>query len=100
MGISDDDLGVRHRLEEELDRTFDAKGFGLVDGGDIGSGTMNVFALVRAQHWGAALPAAVSVLRDLGIDGSAVVAKRDLTDDDSMPVIVWPEGSDGPFRYW
>jgi len=100
MGVSDDDLGLRHRLEQDLDQAFDAKGFGLVDGGDIGSGTMNVFALVRPQHWGAALRTAVGMLGDHGIDKSAVVAKRDLTDDDAMPVIVWPEGSEGPFRYW
>jgi len=55
MGTSDDDFGARHCLEDERDRTFDAEGFGLVDEGDIGSGTMNVFALVRAQHWDAAL---------------------------------------------
>jgi hypothetical protein len=99
MGISDDDLGVRHRLEAELDRAFDAKKIGLVDGGDIGSGTMNVFALVRAGSWNAALLTAVSVLRELSIEKSAVVAQRDLTDDDSEPMIIWPEGSEAPFEY-
>jgi hypothetical protein len=100
MGISTDDLSLRHRLEELLEQALSVDEVGMVDGGDIGSGTMNVFALVTTDRWADALAAAVKVLRELDVDEVAVVARRDLADEDSMPTIVWPDGSTREFTYW
>src|SRR5574342_815991 len=94
MGLGPDDLGdlgVRHRLEEELERAFDEGGIGDVEGGDIGSGTMNVFAIVTAERWTEALAVTLCVLRDMRLDEFALVARCDLSVDGPPPVVVWPE---------
>jgi hypothetical protein len=63
-----------------------------VDSGDIDGGTMNAFALVATKRGADALATAVQVLRELGVNEVAVVAKHDVTDD-STPTIIWPVGS-------
>ena len=68
MSISTDDLSVRHQLEDLLDQALRVADVGMVDGGDIGSGTMNVFALVTTERWVDALAATVTVLREFGVD--------------------------------
>jgi hypothetical protein len=100
MGLRQDDLGIRHRLEEELEAAFTDSGIGVVDGGDIGSGTMNVFALVQSGRWDEAMAAACAVLATMRVSEVAVIARRDITDDESMPSVVWPEGLPPEFRYW
>jgi hypothetical protein len=98
-GIGTEDVLVRHRLEDALDRALTSEGIGEVDGGDIGGGTMNVFAVVESERSARAIAVAVDVLREAGLADLAIVACRELTEDDPMPVIVWPEGQAREFRY-
>jgi len=100
MGISEDDLGVRHRLEDAVNQVLSKHGIGEVDGGDIGSGTMNVFALVDGRYWDKVLTLTVGLLQKFDVKAQAVIARRDITKDDDTPVIVWPEGSKDEFHYW
>ena len=100
MSISTDDLSVRHQLEDLLDQALRAADVGMVDGGDIGSGTMNVFALVPTERWADALAAAITVLREFDVDDVAVIAQCLVSDEDSMPTIAWPDGSVREFTYW
>ncbi|WP_412540990.1 hypothetical protein R8Z50_35355 [Longispora sp. K20-0274] len=99
MGLSQDDLGIRHRLEDTIEVALTGVAVGLVDGGDIGSGTMNVFALVDPARWDEAVTAVRSLLDDANLSEVAVIARRDCTDEESEPRIVWPEGSVQEFQY-
>lgn len=46
-----DDLDLRHQVEDILDQALRSARLGHVDGGDIGSGTINVFAIVEPSAW-------------------------------------------------
>jgi hypothetical protein len=99
MGISNDDLALRHRLEELLQHALKGADLGSVDGGDIGSGNMNVFAFVTPDRWDDAQSVAVEALQTLNVAERAVIARSGSADDE-FPTIVWPAGVTRQFTFW
>ncbi|MBB5872628.1 hypothetical protein F4553_006062 [Allocatelliglobosispora scoriae] len=98
-GRSDDDLELRYQLEEAIDAALTEEDLGELDGGDIGTGTMNVFAYVRPEQWQEALAVVRGVLSELELTEHALIARRNTMDEDAEPEIVWPEGSERDFAY-
>lgn len=86
------DLDDRYLIEEILNECLGWTGNGFCDGGDIGSGTINVFSFVVDPHL-----ACKTIIKELRLnqflDGS-VIAYRDY--DDNYHVL-WPEGHAEPF---
>lgn len=91
-------LDLRHQIENRIHAAL-AGGLGEVDGGDIGSGTINVFAWVDAERWTDAFEQVRSVLTGLEVWDRALVARWS-PDDETYPAVVWPENHPAEFRYW
>jgi len=88
---SDADLERRHKVESLLTNALVSFGYGTVDGGDIGSGKMTVFAFVVDAA--AAAACCVDALREAALlDGVVLVSAP--PDDDGEQVAHWPEGYD------
>lgn len=102
MGLGEDDLhdlDLRNEVGEEIEAALAENDLGEYDGADIGSGTMNLFAYVDPERFGEAVEAVRSILDDRQLLDVAVIARRDATDDESEPVVVWPEDGDLAFSY-
>src|SRR4051794_659330 len=91
---SDDDLARRHRVEELVDDALQASKLGECDGGEIGSGTMNIFLVV--SDVGRAQVLLIRMLGDHGELHDAVIAVS-AGDDEGEAKVIWPEGYDGRF---
>jgi hypothetical protein len=91
------DLDFRHQVEDDLRAALQEHDLGIVDGGDIGSGSVNVFAFVDPDRWEAAWAAVRSKLVDLELLQRAVVARQV---EDSEPEVLWPEDYGQDFRFW
>jgi hypothetical protein len=89
--LDTDDLNVRHLFEQELAEVL--AGVGVVDGGDIGSGTANVFILVPPARWDEAFALVRDHFLNIGLAEDVVIADDDL-------VVHWPTDYDGFFRPW
>jgi len=92
---STQDLELRHRVEDLLDECLGWTGNGHCDGGDIGSGTINIFAFAVDRE--KACEEIISSLRRKHLLEGATIAVRNL--DESYDV-VWPENPEGEFRLW
>lgn len=90
MGTSDN-LEQRYKVEEVLNQCLGWTGLGFCDGGDIGSGTMNVFCFVVDS--GRAIPVVTAELSSIGLLDHATIA---LSSDDHEEV-VWPANFQGKF---
>lgn len=90
---SPDDLDKRHRVENLLDECLGWTGNGHCDGGDIGSGTMNIFAYVVDPD-----VAAQTVLQTLETEHMLEGAIIAINDDEDLRV-VWPTNYTGQFSY-
>ena len=86
------DLDKRHRVEGILDECLGWTGNGHCDGGDIGSGTINAFALVVDPI--AAAAAIVKALKQRGLLGGAVIAFHQ---GEEPPTVLFPEDFEGKF---
>jgi hypothetical protein len=86
---SSEDLEKRHQIEDCLNDCLGWTGNGHCDGGDIGSGEMNVFCLV-VDPW-AARDAIVRTLGETGLLKGAVVAVRNY--DEESYTVLWPHGA-------
>jgi hypothetical protein len=91
------DLDFRHHLEDVLGAALQEHDLGIVDGGDIGSGSINVFAFVDSDRWEAAWATVHSKLTEMVLLQQAVVARQV---EDNDPQVVWPEGYGRAFRFW
>ena len=91
------DLDFRHQVEDELRAALQEHDLGMVDGGDIGSGSVNVFAIVDPDRWEAAWATVRSKLIDLELLQRAVVARQV---EDSEPEVLWPEHYGQEFHFW
>lgn len=89
-----EDLDKRHAIEEMLNEVLGWTGNGLCDGGDIGSGTMNVCCLVIDPYL--ASQAIVEELSDHNLLEGALIA---LELEESFEVL-YPENHNTPFAYW
>ena len=88
-----DDLDFRSNVEGLLNETLGWTGNGHCDGGDIGSGTINVFSevVVPAE----AVAATRAALQERGWLDQAVIAVR----NDHDYIVVWPPDYGRPFSY-
>lgn len=88
---SADDLSRRHTVQSLLTNALVGYGYGSIDGGDIGSGKMTVYASV--VHPAAAAAHCVAALREASLlDGVVIVSAP--PEDDGEHVAHWPEGYD------
>ena len=87
-----EDLDLRHELEEVLDAALRRNGSGHVDGGDIGSGTMNIYVFPKSVARAASV--VLAHLRQRGLDRAAVVVKRTPA---GKYEVLWPEGFSGSY---
>jgi len=90
MGTSDD-LDKRYKVEQQMNQCLGWTGLGFCDGGDIGSGTMNVFCFVVDSA--KAIPIITTELKSMGLLYQATIA---LISDDHEEV-VWPPAFQGKF---
>jgi len=81
MGNSED-LKQRERIEHLMNECLGWRGLGFCDGGDIGSGTVNIFCLVVDAK--VAVPHVVDELKAKRLIDGAVVAIG------AKPKVVWP----------
>jgi hypothetical protein len=91
---SAEDLAKRQQIEQLLNEVLGWTGNGHCDGGDIGSGTMNVSSLVVAPYL--ASHTIIDMLRENGLLEGAVIA---IELEDSFEVL-HPEDHEGEFAYW
>jgi len=93
-GNNDADLDQRNDLIDGLNNTLGWIGAGHVDGGDIGSGTVNIFAFIVAPQQ--TNPAIIQWLEQQGELAKSVVAIE--SPDESEPItVIWPRDFDGQF---
>lgn len=88
------DVARRHDIEALLNDKIGWLGAGLVDGGDIGSNEMNIFAFVVDGPLIA--KCVVDILREHNHLDGAVIAVRAAGQENE--VVVWPEGFTGKFE--
>jgi hypothetical protein len=86
-----DDLDKRHRVENVMNDCLGWTGLGHCDGGDIGSGTMNVFCFIVDTKL--ALQITVKELKAKGFLEGAVIAGA----SDAGYRVMWPEHFRGKF---
>ena len=89
-----EDLDKRHEIENLLNEVLGWTGNGNCDGGDIGSGTMNVCSLVVNPYL--ASQTIVEELRKNNLLEGAVIA---IEREESFEVL-YPENYDKEFAYW
>jgi hypothetical protein len=90
---SSQDLEMRWTVESLLDECLKSMSNGYCDGGDIGSGTINIFLSVLDPH--RATEAVIEALRKAQLLEGATIA---LEDEEKFEVL-WPEGFEGGFSY-
>lgn len=90
----DDDLEFRHEIEEIARKCLRASGIGDCDGGDIGTGKINVFCTVTDAARGCA--AIVDGLAAVGLE-DFVIAFLDDDHEESDFVVLWPRDFAGTF---
>ena len=83
------DLDKRAKVEELLNECLGWKGLGHCDGGDLGSGTMNVFCFVVDAK--TAVPHVLEELKASGMIDGAIVAIGE------EAKVVWPMNFEGTF---
>ncbi len=95
---TDAELQLRHRLEEELQEALGE--LGVVDGGDIGSGNVNIF-IVEIPDAAPALERVKAVLARHAVLDRAIIQRTtyqsEEDDEPSDEAVVWPEGFTGTF---
>ncbi len=93
---AEDDLAFRQELETIAAERLAAANLGSCDGGDAGSGALNVFCTVTRANARAACAAIAAGLEEAGIEGF-VIAMVDDEDDDATPEVLWPPDFEGTF---
>lgn len=88
------DLDHRNELIDKLNNMLGWIGAGHVDGGDIGSGTVNIFANIVSPDQTS--PAVLEWLRETGELSKSVVA-IDYPDESEPTSVIWPEDFEGQF---
>ncbi len=95
----DSEMDLRYEIEESLQEVFSTEDCGEVDGGDIGSGTMNIFTYTNASHWDRALELVMEELRRRHLLDRAVIAKSVMVNEEEgcEHTVVWPPNFQGKF---
>jgi hypothetical protein len=90
-----DDLSKRHQIEDLLGQELESADIGFCDGGDIGSGNMNIFLYTHDRR--SAEELVIRTLRSHRMLEGAVIAICPNPENDEPYEVVWPEDFDGPF---
>src|ERR1041385_498385 len=90
------DLSKRHQIEDLLGQALESAGIGFCDGGDIGSGTMNIFLFTHDRR--SAEQLIIRTLRNQKMLDDAVIAVRANPEEDQPYEVVWTENFDGEFN--
>lgn len=90
---ADEDLEFRQELEALAAEALGDEG--TCDGGDIGSGKINVFCTVKDGQ--RACDAVVAALEDAGIEGAVIAFVEDGREDVDDPRVLWPKDFTGTF---
>lgn len=90
-----DDLTKRHQIEDLLGQALESAEIGSCDGGDIGSGRMNIFLYTHDR--GSAEQLVIRTLRAQKMLEGAVIAVCANPEKDEPYEVVWPEDFDGEF---
>jgi len=92
---ADDDDEFKTELEALADACLREAGLGACDGGDIGTGKLNVFCnVVDGQR---ACDCIVAALQAAGIDGAVIAFVDDDEADSADPRVLWPRHFVGTF---
>ena len=94
---NESDLDLRYDLEEAMEDHLRRHGLGILDGGDIGSGTLNVFIYTTSSKIAELVTRAVSEVECRGLCDRTVIAVWNTEDEDGDYEVVWPEGFEGEF---
>ena len=91
------EFDLRCRMDELLDDALKKSANGICDGGDSGSGSMNLFLIVKDVS--RAIPTILSTLRDNQLLTEGVVVAESLRGDDLADdyKVWWPEKFSGEF---
>jgi len=94
------DLAKRHRLEEFLDACLDESDNGYCDGGDIGSGSINIF-LEEVLDPQRACDSMVAELQESGdLEGAVIALSLDpdrTKEEGPFHTVLWPKDYRGDF---
>jgi len=88
---NNEDLNIRYEIQYLLDETLGWTGLGHCDGGDIGSGSMNIACLVVDIEL--AVKVIVNALKEKKHDKGALI----FTDSEADSAYLWPENYKGPY---
>lgn len=93
-----DDLTFRHEMEDHVDKYLYWSGNGSVSGGDIGSGTMNIFFKVISQE--AAVGIVLAALAKKEIDKNFLIVHEERNSEGNATFkILYPANFEGTFHY-
>ncbi len=92
---ADDDLEFRREVEALADTCLRQANEGHCDGGDIGSGTVNVFCTVGDGQ--RACDLVVNALESAGLEGAVIAFVDDNEVEDVDPRVLWPKDFAGSF---
>jgi hypothetical protein len=90
-----EELRARHALEDQISEFFTSSKLGTVDGGDMGSGKLNVFMFIAPGARDEVLAAILAILEKRKLSEVAVVAYY--VTSDAEPVVLWPKHYKGTF---
>jgi hypothetical protein len=88
------DLDRRHKIEDLMNECLGWTGLGHCDGGDIGSGTINIFCFV-VDPYAAIVPIVANLRKHGELAGATIALER----EDSFEVL-YPEDFRGELKYW
>jgi hypothetical protein len=93
---SANDLEKRHQIEDLMNECLGWTGNGHCDGGDIGSGSMNVYCYVVDRLAG--VEAVIAKLREVNLlDGALIASKHNVENEDEQYKVHWPLNFSGEF---
>jgi hypothetical protein len=84
--VSDEEVAFRQRLEDELHDALSQQHCGMVHGGSVGNGKLNIFVFTKS--WESAIDVVLGQLRQRKLHDKAILAK---SLDDGHYEVVWPE---------
>jgi hypothetical protein len=85
--VTDEEVAFRQELEDLLHHALSASHSGMVHGGSVGNGKVNIF--IFTQDWDAAIDVVLTQLRQRNLHERALLAK---SLDDGHYEVVWPAG--------
>jgi hypothetical protein len=95
---TDEEFDLGCQLEIALDELFRRHGCGIVDGNDVGSGSMNIFTYTNEENWNRALDIVLGELKKHELLEKVIIAKSvPIGEDDRGHQVIWPKDFKGEF---